>query len=786
MNNQSDLDVRREEAIRAARARPNNGVKVRGNCSATRNALFVGFVIPGEECHRWADSIFPRGHHSRDKPFDPLILSYLNYYFGKRVEVEDPAVPFHVVPNPTGVPDIMYVMDIRGGDWENPLADYNIEEVFDSDVQVHLEGSVVDHTREFLQKDLSKRIRGQGTRGMTNGQRRGAQRRVATRRWDDSGGAAAGVRRRRRKERRRAILRRQNESVVWGMLKTGKVIGICSRSNQCVRRNVVPPKAGAGTKHSPPESDKAHLPALSRTKGKKGARCEIEGADIRKGDIGRVSKKWKVEVGEQASMKLSSEACVPRPLAGLVALPARYGRPRSWWVCGAGEGDRRRRWKKHRRREGPRRGQGVNMALCGAVSAWRLPEVEVSVRQLRGWRRRDPGTAWTEEEDPVETSWQEWGPWSAQRPAAGDVSDNSAWPAQRGAKDVGRRRWREQGRRHTQDMAGVGENREMRAKGQVHAAVTGVGAADASADTERQVQVINELRERRRDGHAGGLCSRSTDRTRSGRRGLRHAREQSGPRSPPTPWRPYESKYAYASYSALCVRKRADLRAASARARLQRSHPQTQAGPDGEAGANGEAGADGEAAVHGRRVPRQMCPMRGLLAKRLWGFWSIYAAGEARLLLLAGAGTATRIEELDGGVTDVAVLDYPNTLLSIAISRTRGMATNQPAPLRADKHVFLHLARAMRRRPCILVIDVCQGARLLANDGGFGERPGVSTEARGRSVTVAIGRAWPDVDDGGVDASTTRVSNRMHKGRRRKVVRGGGLVPGPVQRQELR
>ena len=32
--------------------------------------------------------------------------------------------------------------------------------------------------------------------------------------------------------------------------------------------NVVPPKAGAGTKNSPPEIDKAHLPALSRTKRK--------------------------------------------------------------------------------------------------------------------------------------------------------------------------------------------------------------------------------------------------------------------------------------------------------------------------------------------------------------------------------------------------------------------------------------------------------------------------------------------------------------------------------------
>ncbi|KAJ7300463.1 hypothetical protein DFH08DRAFT_908527 [Mycena albidolilacea] len=105
--------------------------------------------------HRWADSTFPRGRHSRDKPFAPLILSYLNYYFGKRVK--DSALPFHIVPNPMGVHDIMYVMDIRVGYWENPPADYNIEDVFDAEVQIYLEEPVVDQTREFLQKVLAIR-----------------------------------------------------------------------------------------------------------------------------------------------------------------------------------------------------------------------------------------------------------------------------------------------------------------------------------------------------------------------------------------------------------------------------------------------------------------------------------------------------------------------------------------------------------------------------------------------------------------------------------------------------
>lgn len=145
------LDLRRQKAIQAALARQTN-IPDRGPLHALRNALYVGFIIPHEECHRWAKSTFPTGRYARNAPYDPFISSYLNYRFGE--VVDDWAVPFHIVPNPTGEHDVMYVVDIRVGEWTNPLANHNIEEVFDPAVRVDLDERTVNETLKFLREGM--------------------------------------------------------------------------------------------------------------------------------------------------------------------------------------------------------------------------------------------------------------------------------------------------------------------------------------------------------------------------------------------------------------------------------------------------------------------------------------------------------------------------------------------------------------------------------------------------------------------------------------------------------
>lgn len=121
--------------------------------NAQRNALLIGFIIPPTECHRWADTTFPKGPHSQNPGYDPLIISYLNYKFGQ--VVDDSILPFHIVANPKGAHDVMYVLDIRVGRWENPLANYNIEEVFDEELRVQLDDQTVDDTFKFLKEIMS-------------------------------------------------------------------------------------------------------------------------------------------------------------------------------------------------------------------------------------------------------------------------------------------------------------------------------------------------------------------------------------------------------------------------------------------------------------------------------------------------------------------------------------------------------------------------------------------------------------------------------------------------------
>ncbi|KAJ7213076.1 hypothetical protein GGX14DRAFT_620086 [Mycena pura] len=142
------LHIRKTAAIKASSSHLNNTVVPR---DAMRNALFVGFIIPHDECHRWADSNFPDGLHSRDE-YGYAIVSYLNLHF--REVVDDSIFPFHIVPDPTGGHNVMYVVDICVGRWVNPLADYKIEEVFDAEVRVHLNEHTVKECLKFLQQDM--------------------------------------------------------------------------------------------------------------------------------------------------------------------------------------------------------------------------------------------------------------------------------------------------------------------------------------------------------------------------------------------------------------------------------------------------------------------------------------------------------------------------------------------------------------------------------------------------------------------------------------------------------
>jgi hypothetical protein len=141
----TSLDVRKQAAMEASStSTPRN---------ALRNALLVGFIIPPTECHRWADHVFPKGPHSQDPGYDPLIPFYLNYKFGQ--VVDDSILPFHIVANPKGAHDVMYVLDIRTGEWENPLANYNIEEVFDEGLQVYVDEKTLEDAFKFMKEDMS-------------------------------------------------------------------------------------------------------------------------------------------------------------------------------------------------------------------------------------------------------------------------------------------------------------------------------------------------------------------------------------------------------------------------------------------------------------------------------------------------------------------------------------------------------------------------------------------------------------------------------------------------------
>ncbi|KAJ6553782.1 hypothetical protein DFH09DRAFT_1085533 [Mycena vulgaris] len=68
--------------------------------------------------------------------------------------VDDSILPFHIVANPKGAHDVMYVLDIRTGAWENPLANYNIEEVFDEGLRVDVDEKTVEDAFKFMKEDM--------------------------------------------------------------------------------------------------------------------------------------------------------------------------------------------------------------------------------------------------------------------------------------------------------------------------------------------------------------------------------------------------------------------------------------------------------------------------------------------------------------------------------------------------------------------------------------------------------------------------------------------------------
>ncbi|KAJ7212497.1 hypothetical protein GGX14DRAFT_620619 [Mycena pura] len=143
--------------IQASKAYAKEHSIVRHPFLSKRNALFVGFVIPHEECHRWAEAMFPDGPSLADHAFDTLFTSYLNYEFGEVIN-DSEIKPFHVVANPTGPPDVMYVIDIGIGEWENPLAEFNIDEVFDVKVMMAVEKDAEEVTRIFLKDKMPRTL----------------------------------------------------------------------------------------------------------------------------------------------------------------------------------------------------------------------------------------------------------------------------------------------------------------------------------------------------------------------------------------------------------------------------------------------------------------------------------------------------------------------------------------------------------------------------------------------------------------------------------------------------
>ncbi|KAF7328616.1 hypothetical protein MSAN_02476600 [Mycena sanguinolenta] len=154
MNIKNDVLRRKENAIQASVAYAKEKNVDRGHLDSYRNALFVGFIIPHTECHRWADAMFPDGPHSRDTcAYDPIIPLYLNDKFGK--VTDDPNVlPFHVVANSTGPLNVMYVVEVFWGHWNNPLAMYDIDEVFEEKLLITMDEQAVRRACQFLREEL--------------------------------------------------------------------------------------------------------------------------------------------------------------------------------------------------------------------------------------------------------------------------------------------------------------------------------------------------------------------------------------------------------------------------------------------------------------------------------------------------------------------------------------------------------------------------------------------------------------------------------------------------------
>ncbi|KAF8132184.1 hypothetical protein K438DRAFT_1998596 [Mycena galopus ATCC 62051] len=162
MSLQDDILHRKETAIQAAVAYAKENNIARGRLCSSRNALFIGFIIPPVEYHRWADTYLPGGPHSEDThSFDPVILMYLNHKFGKTVDPD--VLPFHAVSNSMGPHHMMYVMDIVRGQWNNPLAIHNIDEVFEENLVASADDYAVKQACQFLREEMGVQEMGELT-----------------------------------------------------------------------------------------------------------------------------------------------------------------------------------------------------------------------------------------------------------------------------------------------------------------------------------------------------------------------------------------------------------------------------------------------------------------------------------------------------------------------------------------------------------------------------------------------------------------------------------------------
>ncbi|KAJ7212485.1 hypothetical protein GGX14DRAFT_564243 [Mycena pura] len=163
MNHKNDVLSREKATIEASMAYAQANKIHRDGLDDTRNALFAGFIIPPKECHRWADAMFPDGPHVRDTDtFDPIIPLYFNDKF-EDVTQDPHNLPFHVVANATGPLNVMYVMDVVWGNWRNPLAMYDIDEVFDEKLWIALDEGAAREASRFLTEDMQIRDIGSWT-----------------------------------------------------------------------------------------------------------------------------------------------------------------------------------------------------------------------------------------------------------------------------------------------------------------------------------------------------------------------------------------------------------------------------------------------------------------------------------------------------------------------------------------------------------------------------------------------------------------------------------------------